>query len=111
MRVSRVNSRLRLVRVFARSDRAHFSIMNESALRECFQSIYGRVPQVIARAPGRIEFIGNHTDYNGGDVLGAAIDRFVWVAATANRDRRMRFLLPIPAHISPVGPRSAAGVL
>jgi galactokinase len=38
-------------------------------------------PSVIARAPGRVEFIGNHTDYNGGAVLGAAIDRYVWVAA------------------------------
>ena len=36
---------------------------------------------MVARAPGRIEFIGNHTDYNGGAVLGAAIDRYVWAAA------------------------------
>jgi galactokinase len=49
------------------------------------------VPTVIARAPGRIEFIGNHTDYNGGAVLGAAIDRYVWVAAAANASGRMRF--------------------
>jgi galactokinase len=35
----------------------------------------------MARAPGRVEFIGNHTDYNGGAVLGAAIDRFVTAAA------------------------------
>lgn len=34
----------------------------------------------MARAPGRIEFIGNHTDYNGGTVLGAAINLGVWVA-------------------------------
>ena len=45
-----------------------------------FAAVYGRAPQVIARAPGRIEFIGNHTDYNGGTVLGAALDRGVWVA-------------------------------
>ena len=46
-----------------------------------FTSLYGHAPRVIARAPGRIEFIGNHTDYNGGTVLGAAIDLGVWVAA------------------------------
>ncbi len=45
-----------------------------------FNATYGRSPTVITRAPGRIEFIGNHTDYNGGTVLGAAIDRGVWVA-------------------------------
>lgn len=65
--------------------------MESSVLRERFQRVYGRSPQVIARAPGRIEFIGNHTDYNGGDVLGAAIDRFVWVAAAENRESRLRF--------------------
>ncbi len=52
-----------------------------SSLKAQFQQIYGRAPVVIARAPGRIEFIGNHTDYNGGAVLGAAIDRYIWVAA------------------------------
>jgi galactokinase len=56
-----------------------------------FQQTFGRAPAVIARAPGRIEFIGNHTDYNGGAVLGAAIDRYVWAVAAANPDGRMRF--------------------
>jgi galactokinase len=44
----------------------------------------------MARAPGRIEFIGNHTDYNGGAVLGAAIDRFVTVAAAPAPAGRFR---------------------
>ncbi|HRG55030.1 MAG TPA: galactokinase [Lacunisphaera sp.] len=55
-----------------------------------FLSTYGRAPAVIARAPGRVEFIGNHTDYNGGAVLGAAIDRYVWVAAAPNAPGRLR---------------------
>jgi galactokinase len=54
---------------------------NSPALTALFQQTFGRAPAVIARAPGRVEFIGNHTDYNGGAVLGAAIDRSVWVAA------------------------------
>ncbi|MES1168375.1 MAG: galactokinase family protein, partial [Oleiharenicola lentus] len=41
-------------------------------------------------APGRVEFIGNHTDYNGGAVLGAAIDRCVTVAASPNPSGRFR---------------------
>lgn len=38
------------------------------------------VPQRLAIAPGRIELLGNHLDYNGGPVLAAAIDRFVVTA-------------------------------
>jgi galactokinase len=34
-------------------------------------------PRVISRAPGRLELLGNHVDYNGGQVLAAAIDRDV----------------------------------
>lgn len=55
--------------------------MSGHPLAPLFQARYGRPPQIIARAPGRVEFIGNHTDYNGGAVIGAAIDRYVWVAA------------------------------
>ena len=49
-------------------------------LSKRFADLYGHAPSVMARAPGRIEFIGNHTDYNGGTVLGAAINLGVWVA-------------------------------
>jgi len=56
-----------------------------------FQATFGRAPTVIARAPGRIEFIGNHTDYNGGTVLGAAIDRSLWVGLAPRDDTRRRF--------------------
>jgi galactokinase len=38
-------------------------------------------PNRVAVAPGRLELLGNHIDYNGGPVLAAAIDRFVVVAA------------------------------
>jgi len=55
-----------------------------------FQQAFGRPPTVIARAPGRIEFIGNHTDYNGGAVLGAAINRYVTVAAAPNASGKIR---------------------
>ena len=61
-----------------------------AGLTEQFQQTFGHAPAVIARAPGRIEFIGNHTDYNSGAVLGAAIDRYMWVAAAANASGRLR---------------------
>jgi galactokinase len=50
---------------------------------EQFRKHFNQAPAVFARAPGRVEFIGNHTDYNGGAVLGAAINRTVTVAAAA----------------------------
>jgi galactokinase len=56
-----------------------------------FRAVFLREPEFVARAPGRIEFIGNHTDYNGGSVLGAAIDRSVWVALARRQDGIRRF--------------------
>ncbi|MBP6507765.1 MAG: galactokinase [Opitutaceae bacterium] len=64
--------------------------MRERLLAQ-FNATFGRSPAVITRAPGRIEFIGNHTDYNGGPVLGAAIDRGVWVALAATDTGVRRF--------------------
>jgi galactokinase len=40
-----------------------------------FAARIGGEPAVIASAPGRVELLGNHTDYNGGLVIAAAIDR------------------------------------
>lgn len=44
-------------------------------------------PDRLAVAPGRIELLGNHVDYNGGPVLAAAIDRFIVVAAAPDTGR------------------------
>ena len=52
---------------------------------------YDAVPDVIAAAPGRVEFIGNHTDYNNGPVIGAAIDRYVFVALRRIEESVFRF--------------------
>ncbi len=38
---------------------------------------------VLSRAPGRVEVLGNHTDYNSGRVLAATIDKYVWSLGTA----------------------------
>jgi galactokinase len=56
-----------------------------------FRDFYSREPEIVARAPGRIEVIGNHTDYNGGSVLGAAIDRSVWIGLARRSDGMRRF--------------------
>jgi len=46
-----------------------------------FQRTFGAPPIVVASAPGRVNLIGEHLDYNGGPVLPFAIERRTWVAA------------------------------
>jgi galactokinase len=60
-------------------------------IADLFKQIHGREPAVVTRAPGRIEFIGNHTDYNGGTVLGASVDRGVTVAVAPRTDGKRNF--------------------
>lgn len=60
-------------------------------IADLFKQIHGRAPSVLTRAPGRIEFIGNHTDYNGGTVLGASVDRGVTVAVAPRADGKRNF--------------------
>ena len=45
-----------------------------------FEARFGRPPSATARAPGRVNLIGEHTDYNGGAVLPAALDCAVRIA-------------------------------
>ena len=46
-----------------------------------FEEIYGRPPRWIVAAPGRVNVIGEHTDYNDGFVLPMAIERYTVMAA------------------------------
>lgn len=57
--------------------------------KEAFAVRFACEPAVVGIAPGRLEFIGNHCDYNGGRVMGVAIDRSVAVAASARSDGRI----------------------
>ena len=53
----------------------------EKRAREAYVERFGGEPEVVASAPGRVNLIGEHTDYNGGFVLPCAIDRRIAVAA------------------------------
>ena len=57
--------------------------MNADHARRCFHETYGAEPDVVGSAPGRVNIIGEHTDYNGGQVLPMAIDRRTYVAMRA----------------------------
>jgi galactokinase len=61
--------------------------MNHAAeLRRAFQSRWAITPRIF-RAPGRVNLIGEHTDYNDGLVMPAAIEFSTWVAAGPRTDR------------------------
>lgn len=57
---------------------------------EAFVASFGAAPTHIFRAPGRVNLIGEHTDYNDGFVLPAAIDFQTVVAASKRVDRKVR---------------------
>jgi galactokinase len=59
-------------------------------VRAAFRARYGRAPQGIWSAPGRVNLIGEHTDYNEGFVLPFAIDRRTLVAAAPRTDGTLR---------------------
>jgi galactokinase len=61
-----------------------------SALVREFRRRFGCAPEVAARAPGRVNLIGEHTDYNEGLVLPCAIDRETLVLAARRGDPRVR---------------------
>ncbi len=57
-------------------------------LRDVFRKVYGDGCRLY-RAPGRINLIGEHTDYNQGFVMPAAIQFYCWVAIAATNDRKI----------------------
>src|SRR5215212_478845 len=52
----------------------------EQRARRAYTEKFGEAPDLVASAPGRLNLIGEHTDYNGGFVLPCAIDRRIAVA-------------------------------
>jgi galactokinase len=54
-----------------------------------FRRRFGADPTGLVRAPGRVNLIGEHTDYNDGFVMPLAIDRWVWLAVRPREDRHV----------------------
>lgn len=66
--------------------------MTKDELVGKFQEIYGGAEGVSGFfAPGRVNLIGEHTDYNGGHVLPCALSFGTWLLARKRQDRRLRF--------------------
>ena len=67
-----------------------------------FQQVYGYEPAVRYSAPGRVNLIGEHTDYNDGYVLPFAIDRRTVASLAPREDRTIRVASAFDAEHPPV---------
>ena len=56
------------------------------AVTKGFYARFGDVPDLVVRAPGRVNLIGEHTDYNDGLVMPIAVNVAVWLAASPNQE-------------------------
>ena len=61
-----------------------------AAVRAAFADRYGDAPAVVGRAPGRVNLIGEHTDYNGGLVLPVALPHATYAAVRPRADDAVR---------------------
>src|SRR2546423_10070106 len=64
------------------------TMTDASEMREAFGGLYGG-EALVYRAPGRVNLIGEHTDYNEGFVMPAAIDFYTWVAIAPRSDSKV----------------------
>ncbi|MAS37361.1 MAG: galactokinase [Anaerolineaceae bacterium] len=63
--------------------------LQEQVISE-FQERYDGAPAYVVRAPGRVNLIGEHTDYNDGFVMPMAIDRATWIALSPRNDGQVK---------------------
>lgn len=56
---------------------------------DLFEARFGGAPASLVRAPGRVELLGNHTDYNQGLIMALAVDKYITMAATPRGDHRV----------------------
>lgn len=69
------------------SHQKEFSLMQSTA--DLFKKQFKYQPEIIARSPGRINIIGEHTDYNEGFVLPAAINRYAYIGVSKRDDNEI----------------------
>ena len=61
----------------------------EHTVIDHFKQEFGEMPAFVVRAPGRVNIIGEHTDYNDGWVLPMAINRAIWIALRPRTDQQV----------------------
>ena len=85
------------------------------SIQEKFTQLFGHAPSLMVQSPGRINLIGEHTDYNHGFVLPAAIDKYVQIAFEHRTDGMIHMhaidlneTVTLPAH--PLQPHTTTWV-
>jgi galactokinase len=69
--------------------------MAENDVREAqtvFKKHFGHPPTHVVSAPGRLELLGNHTDYNDGLVMSLAVDRYIIMASSPRTDGKVELV-------------------
>jgi galactokinase len=61
----------------------------DTTVKDFYHKHFGALPTQVVHAPGRLELIGNHTDYNAGLVMGIAVDRYISIAAAPRNDGKI----------------------
>lgn len=64
-------------------------LTRKNTVSQKFIELYGHAPELWARAPGRVDLMGSHTDYNDGFVMTMTLDRDTWIAARPRVDRQV----------------------
>jgi galactokinase len=85
-----------------------------ASVRAAFADTYGEPPSTVGRAPGRVNLIGEHTDYNAGLVLPVALPHATYAAARARGDELVRVVSlqqdeSWEGTLGELGPRSIEG--
>ncbi len=57
-----------------------------------FKKHFGYTPPHVVKAPGRLEVLGNHTDYNDGLVMSVAVDKYIYIAAGPRTDGQIELV-------------------
>jgi galactokinase len=61
-------------------------------VKTLFKRHFGFTPPHVVRAPGRLELLGNHTDYNDGLVMSLAVDRYIHITAAPRTDGKVELI-------------------
>ena len=61
-------------------------------VQKTFKRHFGYTPTHVVKAPGRLELLGNHTDYNEGLVMSLAVDKYVFMASSPRTDGKIELV-------------------
>ncbi|MCW5554459.1 MAG: hypothetical protein KIS67_20155 [Verrucomicrobiae bacterium] len=63
-----------------------------AAVQTLFKKHFGYTPPHVVKAPGRLEVLGNHTDYNDGLVMSVAVDKYIFIACAPRTDGKVELI-------------------